>query len=805
MTNAVNNQTAAIRRTSLSTRVTVIVFWGLIIAGLLFATLLLNNRELETREARAALADSIAYQIDLQLHELEPDRVRMQSLLERLLQARTDVGVVVTLQGAELARRGPQYAGADPQSFTRQLEVVGTPAQLNDSIITVYFPNIDQTLHSERSRLLLSLGALLLLFGVILRGLLERVLTLPMADMVDTARRISEGQADASFQSDRADEFGYLAQFINHALQSVRKSELEAQRSKELAEVTLHSIGDGVITTNHNGRVMYMNPVAQRLLGLDFEDIRGQFLPDVMPLVEEADGAPVEHPILPCLRENRTVELDADCALKLRSGALIPIADSAAPIRDRHGAVRGAVMVFHDVSVARDLQCELSYQASHDPLTGLYNRREFDREVQRALEFTERDGQEHTLCYLDLDQFKVVNDTCGHAAGDQLLSKLSAYLQSKLRKADVLARLGGDEFGLLLMHCPLHRALEVAENLRETVNAFRFQWQGKTFQIGVSIGVVELTAHIGAAAEALAAADMACYAAKDDGRNRIHLYRSDDEDLVRRREEMGMVSAVQRALADNSLELFAQVIAPVREHMQLPHYEILVRMRDPDGKYIAPGAFIPAAERFQLMSAIDRWVISHAVHLAAAQAQRGQPAELSINLSGQSLSEDQFLDFVIRQIERSGVRPEHLCFEITETAAINNMARAVRFMTSIRRLGCHFALDDFGSGMSSFGYLKNLPVDVLKIDGGFIQHLHQSAVDQAMVRAIREVAELMHMKTVAEFVENAEILEVLRQIGIDRAQGYHLGKPTPVSELFGVQDSDAGLSASPVVLKLMSN
>lgn len=805
MGSVVNNQTIGAHRTSLSTKVTVIVFWGLIIAGLLFATLMLNNRELETREARAALADSIAYQLDLQLHEQEPDRIRMQSLLDRLLHARTDVGVVVTRQDVEWLRHGPQYTDADSQFFMRQLDIPGTPAQTGDSAVTVYFPNIDQTLHSERSRLLLSLGALLLLFGVILRGLLERLLTLPMADMVDTARKISEGQADVNFQSDRTDEFGYLAQFINHALQSVRKSELEAQRSKELAEVTLHSIGDGVITTNHNGRVMYMNPVAQRLLGVDLEDIRGQFLPDVMPMVGEADGAPVDHPILRCLRENRTVELDIDCALKLRSGTLIPVADSAAPIRDRHGAVRGAVVVFHDVSVARDLQRELSYQASHDPLTGLYNRREFDREVQRAIDLAERDGQEHTLCYLDLDQFKVVNDTCGHAAGDQLLHKLTAYLQSKLRKADVLARLGGDEFGLLLMHCPLQRALETAEDLRETVNAFRFQWQGKTFQIGVSIGVVELTAYTGAAAEALAAADMACYAAKDDGRNRIHVYRSDDEDLVRRREEMGMVSAVQRALADNSLELFAQVIVPVRETMQIPHYEILVRMRDPEGKYIAPGAFIPAAERFQLMSSIDRWVISHAVHLAAAQAGRGQPVELSINLSGQSLSEDQFLDFVIRQIEHSGVKPQHLCFEITETAAINNMARAVRFMTAVRRLGCHFALDDFGSGMSSFGYLKNLPVDVLKIDGGFVRHLHESAVDQAMIKAIRDVAELMHMKTVAEFVENAEILEILRQIGIDRAQGYHLGKPTPVCELFGVQNSDAGEPVPSVVLKLARN
>ncbi|HEY9199707.1 MAG TPA: EAL domain-containing protein [Gammaproteobacteria bacterium] len=803
MDDSPHNPQAPGTKTSLSTKVTVIVFWGLIITGLLFATLLLKNREMETREARAALADGIAYQVDQLLHERGPEQAGLQALLETLLERRPDVGVTVTFDEQIFGRFGLEPVDADPQIFIRQLTLDDDEHGQRSGQVSVHFPNIEKILHAERSQLLLSLGALLLLFGIVLKGLLERVLTLPIAEMVKTARRISEGQMDVRFASERTDEFGYLAQFINHALVSVRKSELEAQRAKELAEVTLHSIGDGVITTNHNGRVLFMNPIAQRLLGMDFEDARGQFLPDVMPLVDEENGSPLEHPILLCLRENRTVELDTECALLLRSGLRVPIADSAAPIRDRHGALRGAVMVFHDVSVARNLQRELSYQASHDPLTGLYNRREFDREVTRALERAERDGQEHTLCYLDLDQFKVVNDTCGHAAGDQLLHKLTATVRARLRKADVLARLGGDEFGLLLVHCPLQRAMEVAEGLRETVNDFRFQWQGKTFQIGVSIGLVELSPRIGSAAEALAAADMACYAAKEDGRNRVHVYRPDDEELLRRRAEMGMVSAVQRALADDSLELFAQVIVPVRETMELPHYEVLVRMRDPDGKTIAPGAFIPAAERFQLMSSIDRWVVSHALELAAGQAQLGQPIELSINLSGQSLSEDQFLDFVIREIERSGVDPARLCFEITETAAINNLTRAVRFMTSIRRLGCHFALDDFGSGMSSFGYLKTLPVDLLKIDGGFIKRLHENAVDQAMVKAIQEVARLMHMKTVAEFVENAAILQVLHEIGIDRAQGYHLGKPTPVRELFPGMEGVRTSASPPALIKRM--
>lgn len=792
-------------RASLSTKVTVIVFWGLIITGLLFAVLLLKNQEQATRDSRSALADSIAYQVGLLLHEGKEDLPAIQSLLARMLERQHDVGVEITLDGAAMLRLGPDFTGTAAHVFTREPAHAAVPGARPRVAVTVRFPDLARTLHSERSRMLLSLGSLMLLFGAVLKGLLERVLTLPMAQMVATARRISEGDTEARFAGGRTDEFGYLAQFIDRALTAMRNSEQEAQRAKELAEVTLQSIGDGVITTNHNGRIVFMNPIAQRLLDVDFDDMRGQFLPDIMPLVDEQDGTPLEHPILLCLRENRTVEPETESALVRRSGTRIPIADSAAPIRDRHGVLRGAVMVFHDVSVARDLQRELGYQASHDPLTGLYNRREFDREVTRALERSERDGQQHTLCYLDLDQFKVVNDTCGHAAGDQLLQKLTADLLARLRKADVLARLGGDEFGLLLANRPLRRALDVAEGLRETVNAFRFQWQDKTFQIGVSIGLVELTPRIASAAEALAAADMACYAAKDDGRNRVHVYRPDDADLTRRREEMGMVSAVQRALAEDGLELFAQVIAPVQEAMLLPHYEVLVRMRDADGRPLSPGAFVPAAERFQLMSSIDRRVVSHALQLSAQQARLGRPVELSINLSGQSLSEDLFLDFVIREIDRSGVDPAHVCFEITETAAINNMTRAVRFMTSIRALGCHFALDDFGSGMSSLGYLKTLPVDLLKIDGGFIKRLHENAVDQAMVRAIQEVARLMNMRTVAEFVENAAILAVLHEIGVDRAQGYFLGKPTPVRELFADPAGAPQQTAPPVAITVVGH
>ena len=773
---------------NLSTKVTVIVFWGLIIVGLVFAALLLQNRGEVLRAQRTVIADALAYKVDQWLLAdslaTSGNRFRVREQLSSQLDHYPDVGLEIQFDGLEPLRVGAEQVEQPRERIERVIDVRSDTGSGRRGLLIISFPELDSVLHAERSRLLLILGTLLLVFGVALKGLLERVLTLPMARMVRTAQHISEGRDTSGFDVLRNDEFGYLGRFINQALERIRASESEARRAKELAEVTLYSIGDAVVTTNHNGRVVYMNPVAERLLQISLDDAQGQFLPDIMPLVEEDTGVVLEHPILDCLRNNRTVELDADCALKLRSGTLLPVADSAAPIRDNDGNLRGAVMVFHDVSVARNLQRELTYQASHDPLTGLYNRREFDRELQRVLDRAGRDQHVHTLCYLDLDQFKIVNDTCGHAAGDQLLQKLTAHLQVKLRKADVLARLGGDEFGLLLMHCTIQRAMEVSETLRQVINEFRFSWHGKSFQIGVSIGLVEMNSTLGSSAEALAAADMACYAAKEDGRNRVHVYRPDDQELLQRREQMGMVAAVQRALAEDHLELHAQIIVPVSESITVPHYEILVRMRDPDGNLVSPGAFIPAAERFQLMSSLDRWVVQHSLHFAAHRARIGQPVELSINLSGQSLSEDQFLDYVIEHISRSGVLPEYLCFEITETAAINNMARAVRFMTAIRKLGCHFALDDFGSGMSSFGYLKNLPVDFLKIDGSFVRNIDVNPVDQAMVKAVQDVARLMNMRTVAEFVENQASLDTLKSIGIDRAQGYFLGRPMPLIELF---------------------
>jgi diguanylate cyclase (GGDEF)-like protein/PAS domain S-box-containing protein len=529
-----------------------------------------------------------------------------------------------------------------------------------------------------------------------------------------------------------------------------------------------------------------MNPVVEQMLGVLMKDARGKKLRDIMLILDEATGKEINNPVTQSIRDNRSIELDFNCVIQRSDGKEHAVEITVSPIAGKEGEVHGAVIVLHDVREARALQRELSYQASHDPLTGLYNRREFDRELQRALERTKRDREEHALCYLDLDQFKIINDTCGHAAGDELLQKLTATLRGMMRKSDILARLGGDEFGVLLTHCPMERAVEVAENLRLKIKEFRFAWGDKSFQIGVSVGLVPVTREQSCAAEILSAADMACYVAKEHGRNRIHVYQLDDENMHRRKDEMSMVSAVRRALAENRFELFAQSIISTSGESK-SHYEILIRMLDEDNGYVSPGAFLPAAERYQLMSDIDRWVVEESFQLLIDQDSCGRDLQIAINLSGQSLSEENFLDFVLKKLDRIGPCAINVCFEITETVAVNNLSTALKFIEAIKRYGCKFALDDFGAGVSSFGYLKNLPVDYVKIDGVFIRAIHNNEIDQAMVKAIAEVSSVMGIKTIAEFVENEESFDLLKEIGIDYAQGYWIQKPGPISELFGIE------------------
>lgn len=438
-----------------------------------------------------------------------------------------------------------------------------------------------------------------------------------------------------------------------------------------------------------------------------------------------------------------------------------------------------------DVTEARKLSEQLAHQASHDALTGLVNRRAFEQRLQQLLETARAEKIEHVFCYMDLDQFKVINDTCGHTAGDELLRQLGGWLQHQIRGPDTLARLGGDEFGILLEHCSVVQATRVTAAVQRAIEEFRFQWGEKSFNIGASIGVVSINEDSEDMAGVLRMADAACYAAKDAGRNRVHVYRQDDTELAKREGEMHWVAVINRALEDNRFVLHCQPYVPLAGgDDQREGYELLIRLRDEQGQLVAPGAFLPAAERYSLATKLDRWVLRTAFEWLRRHPQvLERVLACSINLSGSSLGDNAFLEFIIRQFDKGIMPPEKICFEITETAAIANLTNATHFIKTLKTRGCHFALDDFGSGLSSFAYLKNLPVDFLKIDGMFVKDMVDDPIDFAMVRSINDMGHVMGKKTIAEFVENDAILERLRELGVDYAQGYGIGRPRPIEEM----------------------
>jgi diguanylate cyclase (GGDEF)-like protein/PAS domain S-box-containing protein len=579
---------------------------------------------------------------------------------------------------------------------------------------------------------------------------------------------------------------GQIDFFSTIARDMTDRSQLERRLfdEKERAEVTLGSIGDGVIRTDAEGLIEYLNPVAEQLLGCDLRAVGGRSIAQVITLVNENSREPLENPVTICLRERRVVGRSNVSLMVRPDGREFSIDDSAAPIRSREGLVIGAVMVFHDVSRARTLARQLAHQASHDFLTGLVNRHEFERRLSRAIGRARKDGTTHALCYLDLDQFKVVNDTCGHVAGDELLRQLAQALIQKVRRRDTLARLGGDEFGVLLEHCPPEQANRVAHELLEAVQEFRFVWEGKPFALGVSIGVVMISGESESMAAVLRDADAACYAAKERGRNRVHLYEQNDAVLSLRQGEMQWVTRVTQALEEHRFRLYAQPILPLAQRSgEQTRWEVLIRMQQADGSLVAPGAFIPAAERYNLMGQVDRWVIKEVTSGYARYSQHPLKPIASINLSGASLGDPGMLGFVREHLARHNLPPETLCFEITETAAIANLAQAAHFIGELKALGCRFALDDFGSGMSSFAYLQSLPVDALKIAGTFIRHIETDPVEYAMVEAINRVGHVMKLQTVAEGVERVATVATLRRIGVDYAQGYAIAEPVPLEDL----------------------
>jgi diguanylate cyclase (GGDEF)-like protein/PAS domain S-box-containing protein len=779
---------------SLPAKIAGIVFWGLVVVGLLLAVVLLQIRQHELVLQRQA-------EMLLVKHEIEH---AMEMTGDHLL----DLDYLHDLHGAI---RGPQGVEAIEFDWRGQHIILGERNPNQDEYVhmifvqspapgfvprnvelKLYLTNLNRVMSDMRKNMLLIIGSLVCLFGLILQQILQRVLSKPFLNMVQSAEDFAAGITSARFDERREDEFGYLGKFINRALDSLLAQQREVENSrralfeeKERAEVTLKSIMDGVVATDAGGKILYMNPVAERLSGRYRDEAAQWLLADVFKFVHEDSGKPLPNPVASCLQDNLAESLPGHAALMQPDGSAIPIEASAAPMRNDEGHVIGAVMVLQDVSQARRLTRQLSWQASHDALTGLYNRRMFEEHLEHTLLNVAEEDRHHALCYIDLDQFKVVNDTCGHMAGDELLRQVAVLLQGAVREGDVLARLGGDEFGVLLENCPIQFATQVADKIRLLVKEFRFVWQDKTFEIGASIGVVAIHAGNADMAGLFAAADVACYAAKDLGRNRVHVYEPTDAVLAERHGQMHWAARIVQSLENHRFCLFQQPVVPLAASDDTSHCEVLVRMKDENGEFIQPGAFIPAAERYNLMANVDRWVIEQ-VFRNMSQACRGTMANkvVAINLSGNSMADDNLLAFIRETGRAYGVNFRNVCFEITETAAISHLGKAAHFMTELRREGCRFSLDDFGSGLSSFAYLKNLPVDFIKIDGSFVKDMSTDPIDRAMVEAITRVGHVMQIKTIAEWVEDEDTYKLLKAIGVDYVQGYYLGSPQEL----GVRD-----------------
>jgi diguanylate cyclase (GGDEF)-like protein/PAS domain S-box-containing protein len=558
----------------------------------------------------------------------------------------------------------------------------------------------------------------------------------------------------------------------------------ELAKQHELLRVTLHSIGDAVITTDADGAVTWLNPVAERMTGWLAQDAQGKPLHQVFHIVNEATRAPTENPVATCLQQGKVVGLANHTMLISRDGQEFSIEDSAAPIRNSRGDVLGVVLVFHDVTEQRRLSGEMTYRATHDALTGLLNRVEFETRLLRSLRDSHEFLSEHAVLYIDLDQFKLVNDACGHAIGDQLLQQVSKLLTDAVRARDTVARLGGDEFGLILEHCSSEQARRVAQKICDQMDEFRFIHGDRRFRIGTSIGLVSVDRRWANTAAIQQAADTACYAAKEAGRNRVHIWFDTDLAMRARSHEMQWTSRIERALDDDRFVLYGQRIQHLQGDATHIHAEVLLRMCNDDDSLIPPGAFLPAAERFHLASRIDRWVLKHTVAWLKALPSLDIIGNISVNLSGQSVGDRVFHAWANDMLTQAGSSVcAKLCLEITETAAVTNLADAAIFIQGVRAAGVKVSLDDFGAGASSFGYLKNLPVDVLKIDGQFIRNVVKDPLDEAAVRCFIEVAQLMGLKTVAEFVDNEAVLARLKTMGVDYAQGFLIHRPEPIDTL----------------------
>jgi diguanylate cyclase (GGDEF)-like protein/PAS domain S-box-containing protein len=575
------------------------------------------------------------------------------------------------------------------------------------------------------------------------------------------------------------DEIGILVDSFNNMLETVENKNKSLLALKNNFQALYDNNPTMVFDLNLLGQIQSVNQFGAKQIGLSVDQLLGHYIfefthPDDLTANQLFLKQCQEFPQQVHKQEKRFI---------CQSGNIIWVRETARLV-DTINNQPSLLLVCEDITETRRLTETIAYQASHDELTGLTNRSRFEVHLQRLVESAQFDKSSHVMCYLDLDQFKVVNDTCGHLAGDALLRQLGDLLKQQVRKTDVLARLGGDEFGILMSHCHIKQALITCEKLRDSICNFLFVWDDRSFRISVSIGIAPINENCGNAVDILKESDAACYAAKEKGRNRIHVFSSTDEALAERQGEMQWVEKIRLGIEENRFLLYGQLIVPTAHNNEGLHFETLLRYKDHLGNIIPPGAFLPAAERYNMAPALDRWVIANLFEYLSTTPGFLNRLELcSINLSGLSLSDESMLDFIDEQFLKWRIPTYKICFEVTETAAIGNLSYAKHFIDSLGKKGCLFSLDDFGSGLSSFGYLKNLPVDFLKIDGLFVKDILEDKIDWTMVKAINEVGHVMNKKTIAEFVENQNIFELLKALGVNYAQGYGIAKPLPLREL----------------------
>lgn len=631
------------------------------------------------------------------------------------------------------------------------------------------------------SLLLISLLSLSLATFFILRWALKPIETL--ANVMHQTTDYLPNLSDSLLK--RKDEVGLLARNFDSLMQRLSNSYKELFNEKESTQVTLDSIADAVIVTDENGHVQYMNKIAEHLTGWQLSDAQTRPIKDIVLLVDGDTRKHIQSTVYKNIEDSGVSYTSKSRLLISRSSSEHWVQESAATLQNRENKIFGVVLVLTDITELHQVSENLQYQATHDSLTGLVNRYEFETRLKYALKLAHSNGITSVLCYLDIDQFKVINDTEGHDAGDAMLKKFSTHLRQQylLRESTTLARLGGDEFGILLGDCTLDDAYRITESILQAIDSFVFIWKDKSFSVSCSIGVVPIDENSTSSIQIFTDADVACYTAKERGRHGVYFYDKNKHEESLHSQDVLHATLLQHAMQQGRLLLYAQPIADLSwADNGVHHYEFLLRIRDEDNEIVSAGSLIASAERFGLMSDIDRWVIENALQQAPQFIATTPNVVLSINVSGNSLSDPGLTDYVISKLKQYNIKPSNICFEITETAAINNLQQATTFIQQVRQHGCKFSLDDFGSGLSSFTYLKNLAVDYLKIDGVFVKHMLNDPIDHAMVAAINQVGHTMNIKTIAEFACSELIIQRLKQMGVDYAQGFAVGEPVPISE-----------------------